>query len=437
MEVKNKNYCGTIVKINTLVPIENSDNIQHAIIMGNSVIVDKKTYVGDVGIYFPLETQLSKEYLKRNNLYRNGNLNDDITKKGYFEENGRIRCVKLRGNKSEGLYMPLSSIKSFYEDAENLPEGEDFDTLNGIEICKKYIPKEVRTPGLSGSKNKKGRSPKEEKLLPGQFKFHSDTGMLYKNMHRFNLGTFIDISYKMHGTSAIVSYILCNKKLKWYEKILKKLGVNIVDSEYDYIYSSRKVIKNEQLNSGQNSYYSEDIWKITSEKLKPFLQKGMTFYYEVVGFLPNGAYIQKDYDYGYEAKEHGIYIYRITYTNIDGKVFEYSAHQVKEFCIKHGLNSVDSLFQGTVAQFIHYANDSTLVNLSYGPNDILDCFLSKVKEFYNEHNCYMCNNTVPEEGCVVRIEGLEFEAYKQKSNRFYERETKNLDLGEVNIEDEN
>ena len=437
MEVRNKNYCGTIVKINTLVPIENSDNIQHAIIMGNSVIVDKKTYIGDVGIYFPLETQLSKEYLKRNNLYRNGTLNEDTTKKGYFEENGRIRCVKLRGNKSEGLYMPISSIKSFYEDAENLPEGEDFDVLNGIEICKKYIPKGVRTPGLPGFKNKKGRSPKEEKLLPGQFKFHSDTGMLYKNMHRFNLDTFIDISYKMHGTSAIVSYILCNKKLKWYEKILKKLGVNIVDSEYDYIYSSRKVIKNEELNSGQNSYYDEDIWKITSEKLKPFLQKGMTFYYEVVGFLPNGAYIQKDYDYGYEAKEHGIYIYRITYTNIDGKVFEYSAHQVKEFCIKHGLNSVDSLFQGTVAQFIHYANDSTLVNLSYGPNDILDCFLSKVKEFYNEHNCCMCNNTVPEEGCVVRIEGLEFEAYKQKSNRFYERETKNLDLGEVNIEDEN
>ena len=95
-------------------------------------------------------------------------------------------------------------------------------------------------------------------------------------MHRFNLDTLINISYKMHGTSAIVSYILCNKKLKWYEKILKKLGVNIVDSEYDYIYSSRKVIKNEELNSGQNSYYSEDIWKITAEKLKPFLQKGMT-----------------------------------------------------------------------------------------------------------------------------------------------------------------
>ena len=32
--------------------------------------------------------------------------------------------------------------------------------------------------------------------------------------------------------------------------------------------------------------------------IKPFLQKGMTLYYEIVGFLPNGGYIQKNYDYG-------------------------------------------------------------------------------------------------------------------------------------------
>jgi hypothetical protein len=41
----------------------------------------------------------------------------------------------------------------------------------------------------------------------------------------------------------------------------------------------------------------------------------------------------------------------------------------------------------------------------------------------------MCKNNVPEEDIVVRIEGLEFEAYKQKSTAFYERETKLLDRG--------
>ena len=49
----------------------------------------------------------------------------------------------------------------------------------------------------------------------------------------------------------------------------------------------------------------------------------------------------------------------------------------------------------------------------------------------------MCKSEVPEEGCVIRIEGTGIEAFKLKSNRFYERETIMLDKGETNIEDEN
>ena len=63
--------------------------------------------------------------------------------------------------------------------------------------------------------------------------------------------------------------------------------------------------------------------------------------------------------------------------------------------------------------------------------------INKVKELYNEKDCFICKNKVPEEGCVIRLEKLEFEAYKQKSERFYQRETNLLDKGESNIEDEN
>ena len=64
-------------------------------------------------------------------------------------------------------------------------------------------------------------------------------------------------------------------------------------------------------------------------------------------------------------------------------------------------------------------------------------FLSAIKMNYNEKDCYICKNKVPEEGCVIRVEQENFEAFKQKSNRFYELETKQLDKGESNIEDEN
>ena len=440
---KNENYAAIVVEIKTLVPLEKCDNVQGAIIMGNQVIVSKDVKVGDVGVYFPLECQLSKEYLSNNNLYNKPELNIDNTKKGYFDENGRIRCQRFRGHKSEGLFMPLESLQSF--GVLELELNSCFDEINGFEICKKYVVKTNRTLGQPGSRKSKTKIKYESKLIENQFRFHDDTAMLYRNLHKITPESLIHISYKMHGTSGISSYILCKKKLNWIEKLLSKLNVNIKTEIYDYIYSSRKVIKNEELNPNAQHYYNEDIWGIAHNELKDFLQKGMTFYYEIVGFLPNGGAIQKDYDYGCEPSQHAIYIYRITQTNIDGKLFEFSAKQVQDFCKKNGLNAVPELYYG-------YARDLYFEVTPDGEGDFsrkifsqanIDedswrtNFLKFIKEMYNEKDCFMCKNQVPEEGCVVRIEGLEFEAYKQKSERFYLKESILLDKGESNIEDEN
>lgn len=440
---KNENYSATVIQIKTLVPISNCDNVVHAIIMGNQVVVGKDVKVGDIGLYFPLETQLSEIYLKNNNLYRKAELNTDPTQKGYFEENGRIRCVKFRGNKSEGLFMPRSSI--IFTESNPLSVGDCFDELNGIEICRKYVVKKHNTPGLPGSKKNRIKKEHESKLIDNQFRFHCDTSMMYKNLHRINPDDIISITYKLHGTSGISSKILCKKKLKWYERILKFLRINIVDTQYDYLYSSRKVIKNEELNPSAQHFYNVDIWKLADDILREHLQAGMTFYYEIVGYLPTGGLIQKDYDYGYEEGKFGVYIYRMTYTNIFGKVFEFSAKQVQDFCKQNGLNAVPQLYYGYAKDFIdHFI--LLFEDKFYGGNELTckvkeefnsDKFLERIKLLYNEKDCYMSKNKVPEEGCVIRIEKNEFEAFKQKSNAFYERETKLLDKGESNIEDEN
>ena len=199
-------------------------------------------------------------YLSNNNLYRKSELNIDPTQKGYFEENGRIRCQKFRGHNSEGLFMPIESIQ--WAGVLELNLNDEFDELNGFSICKKYVVKQNRTPGSGGNKTSKKTKKWESKLVDNQFKFHQDTSMLYKNLHRIHPQDLIDISYKVHGTSGISSYILCKRNLKWYEKVAKALGVHVVEQEYDYIYSSRKVIKNEELNPNAQHFYNEDIWGI-------------------------------------------------------------------------------------------------------------------------------------------------------------------------------
>lgn len=48
----------------------------------------------------------------------------------------------------------------------------------------------------------------------------------------------------------------------------------------------------------------------------------------------------------------------------------------------------------------------------------------------------MCKSKLPEEGCVVRIEGQDLEVFKCKSTKFLEYETKQLDKMEIDIENE-
>ena len=418
IELTNKNYCATIVEITNLIALDNCDNLVHTSIMGNLVIVSNQTKTGDIGLYFPVECQLQKEYLSNNNLYRNNELNIDIAKKGYFEENGRVRCAKFRGNKSEGLFMPINSIDFITKIYPNI--GTNFNKINGINICDKYvIVSKTKSPSLN-MKNKG-----ESKLLDNQFKFHVDTEQFYKNLDQINLSDTISITYKMHGTSLVSSYLLCKKPLKWYEKLLKKVGVNIIDKHYDYIYSSRKVIKNPNM----KHYYNEDIWGIAHEKLKPFLTKGMTIYAEIVGYLPSGAYIQKKYDYGCKDKEHKIFIYRITQTNVDGQVYEFNTLQIQKWCKQNGLTPVPLLYYRNVARFFSLEDFPAVWETE---------LLKEIKELFNEKNCYICKNKVPAEGCVIRVENsLDFKAFKQKSTRFLEYETKLKDKNIIDIEENN
>ena len=171
--------------------------------------------------------------------------------------------------------------------------------------------------------------------------------------------------------------------------------------------------------------------------MKEYLTDGLTLYYEIVGYTRNGDMIQKGYDYGctqpngeeyVEGVHYKIKIYRITYTNQSGKVFEFSAKQVQDWCNQFGLTPVTQLYYGYAGGFLKHDKRTTIQTWQ-------EQFMESIKEKYNEKDCYMCNNKVPEEGVVIRIEKNDFEAYKQKSNRFYELETKMLDEGVVDIEE--
>lgn len=423
----NPNYCATIVEINTFVPIENADAIQHAIVIGNSVIVGKNIERGEIGVFFPLECQLNPKFLTTHNLYRDKKLNANQEKAGFFESNGRVRAVRLRGAKSEGFFIPLSSIAPEYQDLIELSIGDDFDYLNGEWFCRKYL---IKASQVQKERQGKQVSTKFNRLVDNQFHLHVDTINAKKAFGTIiKPDDLISITDKFHGTSAVFSNIIVKRELKWYEKFLLKLGVRIQQTEYDNIYSSRKVIKNQYINPAATSgfYGTNDVWCHFNEQLKDILPKGISVYGEIVGYLPGETKaIQKGYTYNCDVGYADLYVYRMTFTNSDGIVFEFTYGQIKDFCKKYGIKYVPEFYYG-------FAKD-LYPDISVDSHWHQNVLHRLMIDFNLEKDCKY-NPGMPAEGIVIRPERTyDCVPLKLKSFNFLQYETTLLDVGEEDIE---
>lgn len=224
-EIKgNPNYAASIVSIKNIIDLEGCDNIKATTVFGNNVIISKDIKVGDLGIYFPVECSISSEFLSHNNLYDKPEMNKDKSRKGFFSSKGRVRAVKLRGNKSDGFWIPIQSLLGLIDQREidQFKEGDSFDHINGNKVCEKYV-----VPCHNGSSNNKRKETKANKkfskIIKEQFHFHIDTPLLGRNINAIHPDQIISLTQKLHGSSFIVSNILCNRKLNTFEKLIVKL----------------------------------------------------------------------------------------------------------------------------------------------------------------------------------------------------------------------
>ena len=447
----NENYLSKIVKIDSFRK-HNDPEVQKlkcCTVDGFNIITGIDSEPG-LYVYFPVLSQINNDFLSYANLYRHKELNKDPEQSGMFGDNGRVKAIKLRGEISEGFILPITVFENYIVSVTNqelkyVEEGTEFDAVEheGKEfwISKKYVAKRQYSQSLSSSPTKsRHKVPKRlDRIREDQFRFHYTTSLIKKCPYVINPNSLIQMSYKIHGTSGISAYVLCHQPLTWKQKIAKWLTGESFD-KYDYIYSSRTVIKNKFYNPQVGSgYYSEDIWAEADKIVRPCLTKGQTAYYEIVGFLPNGKYIQPGYDYGCTPPKPGetftherhfkVRIYRITMTNVDGKVVEYTPLQVQQWCNKVGLTPVEECYFGKAKDlypdldtFNHW-NENFIERLS---ND---------KRFFMELDSPHCKNKVPHEGLVIKPLDRLGSALKLKTFRFLDKEGRLADLGKVDIED--
>ena len=418
----NENYLAKVIKIKNIKKHPNADRLQIVTVDYQNIIVNMSFKEGDIVVFVPAEAQINKEFLSKTNSFRSTDLNvDREVIPGFFEENCRVKAIRLQKLVSFGYIIPVEKIEEIYNvKISNLLDTE-FDMIKDIQFVKKYESTKNlnKLNNISGNKTIKVKTQDlESKIKEKQFKFHISTSHLGKNIGRVNPSDIISITNKVHGTSFIIANLLVKRDLKWYEKLLLKMKVGISKYQYECICSSRTRVRDI---SNDKMIEEKDIYRTIRNEIKDCIPKGFTLYGEAIGFDTNGAYIQNQYDYGCNEKEHKIQIYRITFTNEDGLSFELSYDQIKEFCKINNLNYVKEYFYGKATDFVDYR--------SFLEQDKWHEFIMKeISNKYLEKDSVDCKNKVPDEGIVLRIDGMfEFNAYKAKSSKFLEFETKDLD----------
>lgn len=438
-------HCGYVVKVDKLRPHGNADRLQIATFFGNDTCVGLNTVLGEIGIYFPTDLQLSVEYCDKNNLVRKKDKNGNNIG-GYMDPNKRnVTAVRLRGERSDGLYMPLSSLEFTGVNMDDLNVGDTIDIVNGIEICRKYIPRGNKR--RSGGQSEGNRIRKKKVPVAPLFAEHADTEQLAYNLAAFKPGDQIEITLKMHGTSQRTGYLptLKGYKKSFLDYILRREGTPIYD--WGYVTGTRRTV----LENYEGGYYGDNEFREQHSKLfEGKLHKGETVYYEVVGFTNTGTPIMgsssntklndKDFikqygditvfsygcypdgkkrvygkdEFGHffideDAPQSDMYVYRMTITNEDGDVVEYTPDFMRYRCEQMGVKCVPVFWKGYIPENPGSATDPTI---SAG-----EWICNKAEMYFDGPD--PVGKTHVREGVVVRIVNRpKFTAYKHKNFSF-------------------
>ena len=447
-------YNAYITRIKNLHKHPNADRLQIGECFGNAVIVSMEYENNQLGVYFPSDGQLSVEFAEANNLLRKKDAEGNNIG-GYMDPDKRnVTAIKLRGEKSDGLFLPLKSLESF-GDITILCEGDRIGNFNGHEICCKYVPRRnVRHGHVSdGNKTRKNKHKNKAPVAP-LFKEHADTEQLAYNLGAFKLGDEIEITLKMHGTSQRTGYLPVFKGYKrtLIDKILRREGKPIYD--WGYVSGTRRTV----LENFEGGYYgSNEFREAHSKFFEGKLNKNETVYYEVVGFThtgtpimasgdnkklndkefvkqygqttvfsygcsPNGkkVYYGRDDDGEYEihgeCPQSDIYVYRMTMTNEDGFTVEYTPDFMRYRCEQMGVKTVPVFARGTVdCEGVHiYSPNEELYGFVHETENVGDTVKKVAEKYYDGPD--PIGKTHVREGVVVRIiNRSKFAAYKHKN----------------------
>ncbi len=320
-----------VVRLTNVRKHPNADRLKLADILGVQIVVGLDAEEGQTVIYFDSNLALTPALLKPNNLYSNKEMNANPEKGGYFGKNGHVKAQRLRGEMSVGFVAELDlllKVEGVTQDSVyGLVEGDEFTHIDGVEICRKFIPK-PNMPGAPGSRTRRGK-----RFLPpltDYFWRHWETHQLMREL-RFIPAGAIRLEEKIHGTSGRTAKLLCRTYKRWWQFWRRAF-------EWKVISGTRR--------RDDITGHIRETRKIVEQQVAEKLHEGEQLYYEIYGCDVSGKRIQKLSDYGCAPGVFKVLLYRVTITTPDGKCYDLSRKEVDKRAEELGWERPTVLWEG-------------------------------------------------------------------------------------------
>ena len=293
-----------VIKILDISEHTNAERLELATIKGWQCVVQKGVYKkGDLIVYIPIDSILP---LQLEEII----FGEDSKVK---LSNSRVRSIKLRGEVSQGLVVPLVLLG-----VEGKKEGVDLTKQLGIT---KYTP-----PTRSGSFSQ-GCSTKStsNRNFP---KYTSITNI--KNLpNKFCYDEFVYVSEKLHGTNSRFGNVKTNV---WWKKLLSLFGMH---SGYDFVFGSHNVVLPKSL---LNKPKGTNVWvdAVSKYKLQERIPKDTIIYGEIIG---DG--VQANYSYGVGSNDR---VLRLFDVKCNGEYL--NVQDFYKWCSDFGFKPVSLIWEG-------------------------------------------------------------------------------------------
>jgi hypothetical protein len=440
-------YEAIVCRIKTY-PHPNADKIQLGMAQGSQVVIGLDIKDQQLGVFFPSDGALTDEFCTANNLYPIYDENGKKTGGGFIDpKQRRVKAQTFRGQRSEGFWLPLSHFTYTGYPLGAFREGYTFTSLNGHEICYKYVVPSERlhishfssTGYLLGAFQ--GRKILSNKKELTQLPMHLETKKFRYEVealkHKKNCTFYV--TEKLHGTSGRTGYVQVERKKTWWMNLLEKyLKIKIDTNEYQLVTGTRQTL--------QFGYSGRDSYRyLVSDVLAPFIKKGESVYYEILGYKLDGGKIQHDMSPKAVDKEFAeqwgdsmnwcygrtpespllVAIYNWTLITETGTKFtypwDYITYRVNKIAQVLNNPKVEVITVPMLHRFT--SEDLNIMNLS----GFIELLTEQPSTF----------NTCYREGVCIRVErnGTLYDIYKNKSFPFRMMEQGNKDKDIIDIEE--